>query len=237
VDRIAAVFEGAMSMNGPFRFFILATLVPAVIGSAEAQTAASELSVLAKPLGGEAVKTVHYSGSGSSYIVSSGSVPAGGWPHSVMKSYVRDLNLQLMTSKLQMVREEGTPPMPRTLNNGVDATSPWSSQYEFWTTPHGFLRGALLYNATMGSKVVFGNLYKTVSFIVPGNHQVVGYINDKNQLERVETSIGENGETIIEAQFHEYADFDGIQFPTMITEKQAGELSLILIVKEVRVTG
>jgi hypothetical protein len=220
------------SMNG--RFLILATLVPAILGSA--QTATTELSVIAKPLGGETVKTVHYSGSGSSYIISSGTMPAGGWPHSVMKAYLRDLNLQLMTSKLQLVREEGTPPMARTLNNAADMMSVWSSQYQFWITPHGFLKGALLYNASVGSKVVFGNTYKTLSFIVPGNHQVVGYINDKDLLEKVETSIDDNGETLIEAQFHEYADFGGIKFPTMITEKKGGELSLILIVKEVRVT-
>jgi hypothetical protein len=39
---------------------------------------------------------------------------------------------------------------------------------------------------------------------------VVGYINEKNLLEKVETSIEE---IAIEAQFHGYADFGGVQFP------------------------
>ena len=80
---------------------------------------------------------------------------------------------------------------------------------------------------------LYGTTYKTVSFSVPGNHRVTGYINEQNLLEKVETWI--DG-VAVEAQFHGYGDFGGVQFPTMITEKQNGELSLILIVKEVQVT-
>jgi len=208
-------------------------LALALAPSIWAQDAKTVLNSATKALGDETVKTVHYAGSGSSYIVASGPVPTAGWPHTVMKSYVRDLNLERVTSKVQMVREEGTPPTPQALSAMADATSPWSSQYQFWITPHGFLRGASIFSAGVGSKTLYGTTYKTISFTVPGNHLVVGYINEKNELEKVETSI--EG-VAIEAQFHEYADFSGVRFPTMITEKQGGELSLILIVKEVEVT-
>jgi len=215
------------------RIPLLLALVPAFWMRVTAQDAKTVLSVMGSGLEGETVKTVHYAGSGSSYIVSLGSVPAAGWPHAVMKSYTRDLNLERITSKLEMVREEGTPPTARALSTMTEATSPWSLQYQFWITPHGFLKGARVYDASVGSKTLYGTTYKTVSFTVPGDHRVIGYINEKNLLEKVETSIGD---VAIEAQFHEYADFDGIQFPSMITEKQGGELSLILIVKEVHVT-
>ena len=198
-----------------------------------AQDAKPVLNTTTRAFGGDTVKTVHYAGSGSSYIVASGPVPPAGWPHTVMKSYVRDLNLERVTSKVELVREEGTPPTSRALSAMADATSPWSSQYEFWITPHGFLRGASIYGAGEGSKTLYGTTYKTISFTVPGNHLVVGYINEKNELEKVETSV--DG-IAIEAHFHEYADFSGVRFPTMITEKQGGELALILIVKDVQVT-
>ena len=215
------------------RISILLALVSTFVTPVTAQDAKTELSVTTKALGGETVRTVHYAGSGSSYIVSSGTVPAAGWPHSVMKSYVRDLNLDRITSKLEMVREEGTPPTARALSAITEATSPWTSQYQFWITPHGFLKGASVYEASVGSKTLYGTTYKTVSFSVPGNHRVTGYINEKNLLEKVETWI--DG-VAIEAQFHGYGDFSGVQFPTLITEKQNGELLLILIVKEVQVT-
>jgi hypothetical protein len=215
------------------RILVLSAFLSMFAPHLAAQDAKTVLSATAKGLGGETVKSVRYTGSGSSYIVSSGPVPAGGWPHSVMKSYVHDLNLDRMTSKLQMVREEGTPPTAHAVNTTTDATSPWSSQYQFWITPHGFLRGTEVWGATVGSKTLYGTTYKTVTFTVPGNHNVVGYINEKNLLEKIETSVED---VAIEAQFHEYANLSGLEFPTMITEKQAGELSLILIVKDVQVT-
>jgi hypothetical protein len=219
-------------MNIQSRIPILLMFVSTFVTPITAQNSKTVLSVTAKALGGETVKTVRYGGSGSSYIVSSGVVPAAGWPHSVMRSYVCDLDLDRMTSKLQIVREEGMPPIARALNAMTEATSPWSSQYQFWITPHGFLKGASVYDASVGSKTVYETTYKTISFKVPGNYHVVGYINEQNLLEKVETWIGE---VAVEAQFHGYADFGGVQFPTLITERQGGELSLILIVKEVEV--
>jgi len=212
--------------------FVLTLLVSMFMTPITTQDAKTVLSITAKALGDETVSTVHYAGSGSSYIVSSGSAPSTGRPHSVMKSYVRDLDLDRITSKLEMVRMDGTAQAPHALNAMIDATSPWSSQYQFWITPHGFLKGASLYEASGGSKTVYGQTFKTISFKVAGDHEVVGYINDQNLLEKVETTVGD---VPIEAQFHGYAHFNGVQFPTLITEKQDGELSLILIVNEVQV--
>jgi hypothetical protein len=62
----------------------------------------------------------------------------------------------------------------------------------------------------------------------------VGYINDKDLIERVETKIGENSDVIVESTYRDYADFAGVKFPSMIIEKHGGSLSLILVVKEVK---
>ena len=72
--------------------------------------------------------------------------PTTGWIHTVMKSYVQDLNLEGGTIRVQLVREEGTPTADRTINHIVDATSPWSLHHEFWITPYGFLKGAMTHN-------------------------------------------------------------------------------------------
>jgi hypothetical protein len=193
------------------------------------------LSEVAKAMGATNVKTLHYAGTGSSYIVTDGVAPATGWPHGILKSYVRDINLDVMTSRLQLVRTEGTPPAEKTLAHMVNLNSPWSEQYEFWTTPYGFLQGAMAHNATVESKTVFGTTYKAVTFTLPGGHNVTGYIDDKSIIDKVETTIGEKGDVLVEALYRDYADFDGIKFPTLITEKHSGSLSLILVVKEVKI--
>jgi hypothetical protein len=73
-----------------------------------------------------------------------------------------------------------------------------------------------------------------VAFTLPGGHTVVAYVNDKNLIEKIETKVGETDGFVVEALYRDYADFNGVKFPTLITEKYAGQLSLILIVKEVK---
>ena len=224
-------------MNGVSRFVLLMISAAAlqVTGFAEeVKDAKTVLTQVAKSMGANNLKTLHYSGSGSSYIVGPGAVPAGGWPHSVMRSYVRDIDLDAITSRLQMVRSEGTPPADKTLTREINENSPWSSQYEFWITPYGFLKGAMANNATVESRTVTGTTYSVVTFTLPGDHTVAGYINDKDVIERVETKAGDKNDVPVEALYRDYADFNGVKFPTMITEKQADALSLILIVKEVK---
>jgi hypothetical protein len=163
-----------------------------------------------------------------------GPAPAGGWPHGVMKSYTRDLNMEATTSRVQIVRVAGTPPVEQTLNQTIDPSSPWSTQYDFWLTPHGFLKGAMAHNATVEKKNVFGTDYQVVSFTLPGNHRVAGYLTDKGVIDKVETWIGEKNETLVEAFYRDYADFKGVKVPTMITQKHGGALSMILILKEAK---
>jgi hypothetical protein len=222
----------------PIRAFVLLLISTAALHAAgpieDVKDAKTVLSEVAKAMGADGLKTLHYSGTGSSYIVTPGPVPAGGWPHSVMKSYVRDINLDVRTSRLQLVRAEGTPPVDKTLTYEVDANSPWPSQYEFWITPYGFLKGAMAGAATVESKTEFGTTYKVVTCKLPGGHTVAAYVNDKNMIEKVQTKVGETDPFVVEVLYRDYADFNGVKFPTMITEKHAGELSLILILKDVK---
>src|SRR5262245_17637517 len=139
-------------MNRVRSFLLLVIAVAALAGiglaqgANDAKAARGVLSNVAKTMGVDRLKTLHYSGTGSSYIVGEGAVPSGGWPHGLMKSYVCDLNLDAATSRLQLVRTEGTPPADKTIDQVVDADSPWPSQYAFWITPYGFLKGAMTNN-------------------------------------------------------------------------------------------
>jgi ribosomal protein S12 len=230
---------GLIGMRRAYTFVLLiisAAAFPSAALAEDANDANMVLSQVAQAMGANNLKTIHYSGTGSSYIVADGSLPTAGWTHAVMKSYVRDINLDAATSRLQLVRIEGTPPVEKTVAHTIDAKSPWSSQYEFWITPYGFLKGAMANKAAVEAKTVFGTTYKAVTFMLPGGHTVTGYIDDKNMIDRVETKIGEKDDVVVEALYRDYSDFNGVKFPTMITEKQGGSLSLILVVKEVNIT-
>jgi len=79
----------------PFLSVILLATLPT---ASFAQDARAVLAGVVKAMGAENLKTLHYSGSGSSYVITPGPVPATGWPHTYLKSYVRDLNLETFSA-------------------------------------------------------------------------------------------------------------------------------------------
>ena len=136
----------------PFLSVILLATLPTV---SFAQDARAVLASVVKAMGAENLKTLHYYGSGSSYVITPGPVPATGWPHTYLKSYVRDLNLETAMSRLHGIRVQGTPPADQTMNHSIDTSSPWSTQYQFWLTPYGFLKGAIAGGPSLTTKTSF----------------------------------------------------------------------------------
>ena len=101
---------------------------------------------------------------------------------------------------------------------------------EIWSTPQGFVKGALANNATSqpsggGSEVAF----------TAGGHRYVGTINAQNQVERVRTWIDNTvlGDTLVETVYSEYRDFGGVMFPARIVRSQGGHPTLDLTVTTV----
>ena len=113
--------------------------------------------------------------------------------------------------------------------------APWSEQLEFWLTPYGFLNGAQANNATVEAKSAYGESYQVVTVSLPGNHRVVGYINDQNMVERVQTTTDDG--TAIEGVYRDYADFRGLKVPTILIRNLGGTLVQVAIVRDAKVTG
>ena len=106
----------------------------------------------------------------------------------------------------------------------VNADTPWVQQLEIWMLPHGFLRAAAARNASVESKTVGGKKYTVVSFPGDNKAKVNGYINDRKQVERVETRIDNPffGDMPFEALYSDYMNAGGAMFPRHIVQKQGG---------------
>src|SRR5499426_4845263 len=99
----------------------------------------------------------------------------------------------------------------------ADVSQPWAGSLELYITPWGFLKGAAENNATASRRKVDGKDYTVLTWSpkvkAPSgkNYVINGYVNEKNQVERVETWLGENimGDMHILATYSGWKDFGG----------------------------
>ncbi|EIC31277.1 MULTISPECIES: MBL fold metallo-hydrolase [Methylomicrobium] len=91
---------------------------------------------------------------------------------------------------------------------------------EILATPRGFVKAAIQHHAEQ--RDVDGGT--EIAFTIDGKHRYVGLLNDKHQLETVQTWIDNPvlGDTLVETRYSDYQDFGGIRFPGHIARSQGG---------------
>jgi len=120
--------------------------------------------------------------------------------------------------------------MPGVFNQnitGMQAGANWNQALNIWTTPWGFLKGAAANNATVrqqgGQQVVS---YSPPNLKSPSGqvYTVTGYINSQNLVSKVETRVEHAvvGDLLVEFEYSNYRNFNGLQVPGRIVQKQAG---------------
>jgi glyoxylase-like metal-dependent hydrolase (beta-lactamase superfamily II) len=228
-----------MSKGGDNMFrksFGVLALAAAMVWTARAQDARSVINAASTTIGVEALKTVQYSATGLDFALGQAPNPSSPWPKFINKSYTRAIDFEAPASKVDRVRVQGENP-PRGGGNQpvygeqtqnqtivVAPGTPWVQQLEIWMLPHGFLRAAATRNATVEARTVGGKKYNVVSFAGDNKAKVNGYINAQNFVERVETWIDHPvlGDMLFEADYTDYKDIGGAQFPMHIVQKQGG---------------
>lgn len=213
---------------------VLACVLVAIPASNLAQTTTTVLTNAAKAMGAVNVRTLQFSGMGSNAGVGQNTSPDTRWPLVRVKAYSQEIDMPAGAAHVRLVRVQNG--ADQTQDRYVSPESPWEAQYGFWLTPLGFLSGAANNNATVKSETIQGARYDVVSFKLRNKYNVVGYINDKNLVERVQTWVDNDvlGDMPVEVSYDVYKDFAGLKFPTSIIEKQGGFPVLILAVSDVK---
>jgi glyoxylase-like metal-dependent hydrolase (beta-lactamase superfamily II) len=100
-----------------------------------------------------------------------------------------------------------------------------------WATPQGFVKAAMMNNATSRG----ANGGTEISFTVSGKYKMTGTINGQGQVEKVRTWIDHPivGDMPVETTFIGYKDFGGVMFPAHIVQTQDGYPSLDLTISTV----
>ena len=97
---------------------------------------------------------------------------------------------------------------------------------DFYVTPWGFLKGAAANNATAKRDGKYTVLSWSPAVKAPSGKSYVinGFVNDRNQIERVETWLNENimGDMHIVATYSGWKDFGGAMAPAKIVQTRGG---------------
>jgi hypothetical protein len=216
---------------------LLAMVVAMVLSTAagRAQDAVQVLETVRKAIGGTAPRMLRITAAGSGYALAEGSSRQ----HFRIESYTQEMDSAAPSISERLVRIDTTArdgqKAQRVDTRAANVRSPWSEQYRLWTTPHGFLIAAASRPTTVTNEKFQGSPYRLVTVTVDNGRQVRGYVNDDNILERTRTDFEDPalGKVQFEATYLQWADFNGMKFPTMIIEKENNEVSRILIVEMV----
>jgi glyoxylase-like metal-dependent hydrolase (beta-lactamase superfamily II) len=223
----------------------LAALLIVVLSTSTAtQNASSILAASSKAMGVDTLNSITYSGTarngafGQSKAIGD---PMGAVNVTRVTEYTRTINFAPGGDAAALVSRASGPtqpptvpgvpaPMPGVFNQnitGAQATSNWNQGLNIWTTPWGFLKGAAANNATVRQQ----GGQQLVSFTPPNlkspsgqTYSVTGYINNQNLVSKVETRVDNAvvGDLLVEFEYSNYQNMNGVQVPARIVQKQAG---------------
>jgi glyoxylase-like metal-dependent hydrolase (beta-lactamase superfamily II) len=200
-----------------------------------AQNAAAVISSASMAMGVQNLNSITFSGTAQNANFGQSKSIGNPWaPTAITRitNYTRTLDFNQPASRAfgptQPPQVPGAPaPMPGNLNQLITPMQQnWTQQLEIWITPWGFLKGATANNATVrqqgGRQVVsFSPAMKSPS---GQPYTVTGYINNQNLVEKVETRVEHPvaGDLLVEAEYSDYRDANGVKYPARIVQKRAG---------------
>jgi glyoxylase-like metal-dependent hydrolase (beta-lactamase superfamily II) len=223
---------------------LVGILVAGLSLGAGAQDAAAVLAAASKAMGVDTLNSITYSGTartgmfGQSKSIGN---PMGPVNLTQITPYTRTINFVLSGDAPRLMSRATGPTQPPTVpgqpaptpgvfnqNIGIpQATANWTQALNVWTTPWGFLKGAAASSASVrqqgGQQIVS---FSPAGFTSPSGqpYTVTGWIDKQNRVTRVETRV-ENfvaGDLLIEFEYSNYQNMNGVQVPGRIGQKQAG---------------
>jgi glyoxylase-like metal-dependent hydrolase (beta-lactamase superfamily II) len=219
------------------------------------------LEKAAATVGAAQTKTLQVEGSGTNFSVGQNYTATDAWPPVTVKNYTALINYDTGSMRVELLREMGAV-MPRgggapffgeqrqvqvvsgdkawnvpPAANAPPAPNPGAAperMLALWATPIGFVKAAMMNNATTTAS----GTSTDVSFTVGGKYKMEGTINAEGQVEKVRTWIDQPivGDMLVETTYSDYKDFGGgMMLPAHVVQTQDGFPSLDLMISAVTV--
>jgi glyoxylase-like metal-dependent hydrolase (beta-lactamase superfamily II) len=200
--------------------------------AASAQDAKAIVSSASKAIGAEGLNSITFSGSASNVNFGQTKNIQGPYTLAPITNYTRAIDLNASATRQSGQTAPAQPGgQPGNFNQNITAAqTAWTQQLEIALTPWGFLKGAAANNAMARTAKMNGKTYNVVSYSpsqkAPSGqaYTVTGYINEQNEIERVETRVEHPilGDLLVENVYSAYQPFGALKVPTKITQRRAG---------------
>jgi glyoxylase-like metal-dependent hydrolase (beta-lactamase superfamily II) len=210
------------------------------------------IEAAAQAMGTNTLKSVRYSGEGSTYGFAQAGIPGGPWPRFNAPVYSVAINYDTGEMRQEIVRTQGEHPPSggagqpmagkQTQIDVLNGKMAWSERgtsaiprpaaagelsRQLWMTAHGVIKTALSQPARVEGRNILLKI---------GGHDIKATLNSKNLLERI-TYLVDNpvlGDMPVEVDYLDYKDFGGIELPTHLIEKQDQFPTLDIVLKDIQ---
>ena len=212
-------------------------------------------------MGGSALRSISFAGSGAGATFGQAYQPGMAWPKITYSSFSRVADYDNAAFREDAARSRaeaqggGAVPLMGTgeqrTSGLLRGSSAWNIAgpaptaaplavdgriHDLWTTPHGVIKAAIANQPTLAMRSEGGRSLSAVSFAVPGRFKATALINAAGMVEQIESVqphpvMGDLSSVI---SFSDYKDFDGVKFPMRIRQTLGGFPVLDLAVNEVK---
>lgn len=241
----------------------LAAALASVAGCA-APPAADADSVIRRAeqaMGGQGLRTIRFSGTGTGATFGQAYEPGMAWPKLNYTNFARVLDYENAAMREDFARSRAEPngggavPLmgsgEQRATGLARGTHAWNMVgpapvpapvaldpriHDLWTSPHGVLKAAAQRKAAVGTRSESGRSYTTLSFAEPGRFTATAWIDTDGLVARVDSRHPHpvTGDTDVTTTYSDYRDHGGVKFPSRIRQSQGGFPVLDLEVKEVQ---
>ena len=246
---------------GRSAFYTAFALTLASCANMPGESASAALQRANTAMGGVALKSISFSGTGTGATFGQAYLAGQAWPKITYSAFSRVADYENAAFREDAARSRAEPngggavPLMGTgeqrttgLMRGASAwnmvgPAPVAAPvaydmrvHDLWTTPHGVIKAAMANNPTSAMRIVDGKTLTAVSFAVPGRYRATALINAAGLVEQIESTQPHpvTGDTASTIRFSDYKDTGGVKFPMRIQQSMGGHPVLDLAVSDVK---
>ena len=232
--------------------------------SMQGESADAALQRANTAMGGAALKSISFAGSGTGTTFGQAFQPGQAWPKITYSTFSRVADYENASFREDAARSRAEPngggAVPL-MGTGEQRTSgfmrganAWNMVgpapvaapvaydmrvHDLWTTPHGVIKAAMANNPSASATTMDGKAMTAVSFTVPGRYRATAFINAAGMVEQIDSVqphpvMGDTASTIVFSDYKEIGVGGGVKFPMRIRQSMGGFPVLDLAVNDVK---